>query len=81
MNRQDAYDLEMATIDAKRNMVLNNPKTKNFNTLLLRAITYLRNMRNIAYDGYTSSLIHFVEFKLVIGVLKHIMHYLQSEFL
>ncbi|TPX39409.1 hypothetical protein SeLEV6574_g07232 [Synchytrium endobioticum] len=49
--RQEAYELDMATIPLVQALFRNNASTKNFNTLLLYLLSQLRFMRNIAYDS------------------------------
>jgi len=47
---QEAIDLDLSTMDACIDITMNNPKTGNFNTLLLYLLSQLRFMRHMAYD-------------------------------
>ncbi|KAJ3086490.1 hypothetical protein HK102_013049 [Quaeritorhiza haematococci] len=48
---QEAFDMDMATLNTGEEMVRNNRGTHNFNTLLLYLISQLRFMRHTAYGG------------------------------
>ncbi|KAJ3042355.1 hypothetical protein HDV00_007489 [Rhizophlyctis rosea] len=52
---QEAFDLEMATLSVGEELIQNNVRTANFSVLLIYLLSFIRLMRNKAYDGNWST--------------------------